>query len=238
VPPCPCTWLVFFSDGDNAVAATVGRKCSSRYVSRRWARRPTRQGAIQSHLSASRKHVHGGGDCSARLYVRRDAPVAHHASLVAAADTRLWFVRELCVRLRPERLRARRLKPGLSLLCGLLGTGEFQYFCLVTVPVHVWGARRILRWMKDPTNKELVFCSSLMPVVGFVHMGLSAAFCRHSHACAAISFYICTWFYGQAANQAIKNVFWRRRPIACLSTCLSLTDTRIRKPHSHSPWTD
>jgi hypothetical protein len=92
--------------------------------------------------------------------------------------------------------------------------------------------------MKDPTNKELVFCSSLMPVVGFVHMGLSAVLCRHSHACAAISFYICTWFYGQAANQAIKNVFWRKRPTACLSTFLRLTDASIPKPHAHAPWND
>ena len=34
---------------------------------------------------------------------------------------------------------------------------------------------------------------------------------------AAIAFYVCAWFYSQATNQAIKNIFWRRRPTACLS---------------------
>jgi len=98
-------------------------------------------------------------------------------------------------------------------------TGNVRYVCLVTVPVHAWGATRILRWMDDPSNKELVFCSTLMPAVGFVHMALCTLLCGRTDASAAISFWVCTWFYSQLANQAIKNVFWRRRPIACLSTC-------------------
>eukprot|EP00802_Teleaulax_amphioxeia_P021355 Tamp_21708.p1 GENE.Tamp_21708~~Tamp_21708.p1 ORF type:complete len:314 (+),score=39.74 Tamp_21708:48-989(+) len=99
----------------------------------------------------------------------------------------------------------------------ILGFGNVRYVCLVTVPVHAWGATRILRWMDDPSNKELVFCSTLMPAVGFVHMALCTLLCGRTDASAAISFWVCTWFYSQLANQAIKNVFWRRRPIACLS---------------------
>ena len=113
-------------------------------------------------------------------------------------------------------------------------TGNVRYLCFVAVPVHAWGARRILRWMDDPSNKELVFCSTLMPAVGFVHMTLCTLLCGHTDASAAISFWVCTWFYSQLANQAIKNVFWRRRPIACLSTCTwPLREKNMCCPHTH-----
>ena len=101
-------------------------------------------------------------------------------------------------------------------------TGDLRYLCLVTVPVHLWGANRVRKWLQDPHNKSLVYCNMSVPFNGFIHMGIAAMLCKHEDACAVISFYYCTWLYGQAANQAFKNIFWRKRPTACLSECAYL----------------
>lgn len=99
----------------------------------------------------------------------------------------------------------------------ILDPGDVQYFCAVTLPVNLWGAYRVMQWLKDPANKELVFCKNAVPFNGFVHMLAAGALSRHEDARAAVSFYVCTWFYGQTTNQLVKNVMWRRRPTACLS---------------------
>jgi hypothetical protein len=99
----------------------------------------------------------------------------------------------------------------------ILGCSNVTYLLLVTLPVSMWGAQRIKRWMDDPFQGELVLCSKIMPLAGFIHLGLASRICRHSEASAAISFYISTWLLSQTLNQVIKNIFWRRRPTACLS---------------------
>lgn len=83
--------------------------------------------------------------------------------------------------------------------------------------------------MKDPTNKQLVFFGSAVPFNGFIHMALAGAICRNTDADAAIAFYVSAWFYSQSTNQALKNVFWRRRPTAC--SCLNEDEGLLAPRH-------
>ena len=97
----------------------------------------------------------------------------------------------------------------------ILDPGDLRFHGAITVPVTIWAGHRVRLWLQDPRNKELVFLKKSVVFNGFIHIALAGALSRHSDAPAALAFYFCTWFYSQATNQAIKQVFWRRRPTAC-----------------------
>ena len=99
----------------------------------------------------------------------------------------------------------------------ILDRSDLLYLFAVTVPINLWGANRIQRWLRDPFQGELVLCSKTMPLAGFIHLALASRLCRHDAASSAISFYLCSWIFSQTLNQIIKNVFWRRRPTACMN---------------------
>ena len=60
----------------------------------------------------------------------------------------------------------------------LLAPDDFLYLFVVTLPVNVWGARRVLQWLQDPCNKELVFCTKSVFLNGFLHMAIARNLCR------------------------------------------------------------
>jgi hypothetical protein len=62
-----------------------------------------------------------------------------------------------------------------------------------------------------------LMCNKVVPYIGWIHMALAALVASHSAAPAAVTFYVCAWFYSQLINQSLKNTFWRRRPTASLS---------------------
>lgn len=94
---------------------------------------------------------------------------------------------------------------------------DLKYLLGATLPFSIWGALRLRRWMGEPENMNLVMCRKIVPYIGWVHMGLAAALSNRPDAVAAVTFYVCAWFYSQLVNQSLKNTFWRRRPIASLS---------------------
>jgi membrane-associated phospholipid phosphatase len=99
----------------------------------------------------------------------------------------------------------------------LPGPLDLQYLMAVTLPFSIWGGLRIRQWMLDPLNMRLIMAQKIVPYIGPIHMLLAAVFSAHVDAVAAVSFYVCTWFYSQLVNQSLKNTFWRSRPTTSLS---------------------
>ena len=94
---------------------------------------------------------------------------------------------------------------------------DLKYIVGAVLPFNIWGAMRLKRWMHEPHSMHLLMCRKIVPYIGWIHMALAAALSNRPDAIAAVTFYVCAWFYSQLINQSLKNTFWRRRPIASLS---------------------
>ena len=99
----------------------------------------------------------------------------------------------------------------------LPGPTDLGYLVAVTLPVNVVGSIRLSQWLQDPQNLQILMCHKVVPYIGLIHLVLASIFSTHPHAVAAVTFYVCAWFYSQLVNQSLKNTFWRRRPTATLS---------------------
>ena len=60
----------------------------------------------------------------------------------------------------------------------LLAPDDLLYLCVVTIPVTAWSARRVLQWLQDPCNKELILCTKSVLLNGFIHVAIARKLCR------------------------------------------------------------
>ena len=60
----------------------------------------------------------------------------------------------------------------------LLAPDDVLYLCVVTIPVNAWSARRVLQWLQDPYNKELILCTKSVLLNGFIHVAIARKLCR------------------------------------------------------------
>ena len=125
----------------------------------------------------------------------------------------------------------------------LPGPMDLGYLVAVTLPVNVVGSIRLSQWLRDPQNLQILMCHKVVPYIGLIHLVLASIFSTHPDAVAAVTFYVCAWFYSQLVNQSLKNTFWRRRPTATLSEPRmasrgpSAVLERLRRPRARwPPW--